>query len=125
MTPVKQTQLGKHGNCMSACLASLLDLSIDEVPNFFETCGENVDAWTTGIKEFLKERGYDFIAVSLLTVDTSYLETLDGHVIVSGQSPRGLLHATIWKNGKMVFDPHPDNTGIGRPEVLEVVYKTL
>lgn len=44
MQPVKQTINGIGGNCFPACIASILELSLDDVPHFFRgSAGGN---WT-------------------------------------------------------------------------------
>lgn len=44
MKPIDQTTFGvPGGNCFSACVASLLELSIDDVPYFMGDCDEDGD----------------------------------------------------------------------------------
>ena len=47
----------------------------------------------------------------------------DKYILVTGGSPRhpDLTHVTIWKNGKMVHDPHPDNLGITDQRYFEII----
>ena len=40
--------------------------------------------------------------------------------IVSGRGHRGYMHATVWRGGKMVHDPHPDSTGIDEPLEMDI-----
>lgn len=57
MTPVFQTIIsGTEGNCMQAAIASLLDLKLEEVPNF----KESGHLWMQDIYKFLWDRGYEY-----------------------------------------------------------------
>jgi len=119
MIPVMQTEFGEKGNCFSACLASLFDLHIEEVPNFFLTHGSNATDWWNGVRQWLKIKRYGLITLEL---NQFLLEELKGYYIVSGQSPRELQHSTIWRNGTMVHDPHPDKTGLLKCEYVDLIY---
>ena len=117
MTPQKQTILsdpsaGIHGNCFSACLASLLDLPIETVPHFSVMGLE----WVVEFIGFLNKNGYNYYGCS----DFKYLPTengVDGFVIVGGTSPRGTIrgHSVIYKDGQPFFDPHPSNDFLLEP----------
>ncbi len=120
MKPVMQTILGEDGNCFSACIASLFDLHIEEVPNFVTMVPKDGD-WAAPLREWLRPRGFGFLTIGL-NGDESILQGLDGYVIVSGQSSRGLYHATIWHRGELVHDPHPSQCGIRSPEFVDLVY---
>lgn len=96
MTPVKQTKLyGKdgihNGNCLAACLASLLDLPLWMVPPFEDMFGRN--EWRIRIDEWLsKMHGKKMVR---------YAEepATDQPVIANGLSPRGVHHSVIWQAG--------------------------
>jgi hypothetical protein len=54
MTPVEQTNYGKHnGNCLTACVASILDLPVSALPEF---CIDGL--WFTRLHEFCAENGF-------------------------------------------------------------------
>lgn len=111
MTPIKQTILsdrenGIVGNCWQACVASLLDLSIDEVPHFCDS-----DNWPLNFYGWLKERGLACLEFKLL--EGFYQMENWGYHLISGPSPRNSgLHGVVGYNGEIAFDPHPDNTGL-------------
>jgi hypothetical protein len=104
--PVDQTIFGAPaGNCLAACVASLLHLDIADVPN---VC-EDGAGWVERLADWLQPRGL----VPLAFGGPPPSGFADALCIVSGQSPRGpWLHATVWRGDKMVHDPHPDRTGI-------------
>lgn len=124
MRPVMQTTLGARGNCMSACLASIFEVPIEAVPNFYELAGDGVGPWWQAVRDWLKPRGFGVITLTF-TSPAQWAELcLDGYHIVSGPSPRveGSFHATVWHQGGMVHDPHPDQSGIAAPETLDMLY---
>ena len=114
MIPVKQTIVDKdHGDCTRACIASLLELELKEVPNFCES-GDDAEAWRR-TRNFLEERGL-FIS----TITQGLLEMInqsngiDGHFVCSVESINmpDTSHAVIFKkqaNDVPVFvhDPSP------------------
>lgn len=109
MKPVKQTVFGwPYGNCFNAMLASLLEVSVDAVPNFGADAYDRgePDKWADYAQEWLEDRGMSIIWARL-----------DDHVFLhnvyhgmSVQSPRGLPHAVVGKGGAACHDPHPDDT---------------
>lgn len=117
---VDQTKTGETGNCMSACLASLFSCPISEVPNFYEIAGNDAGPWWDAVRDWLRPRGFGIISLALN--DTEWLKNTDGLFIVSGNSERGLFHATIWKNGQIIHDPHPSKTGIVKAETMDLIY---
>lgn len=119
MIPVTQTSFGQQGNCFSACLASLFECDISEVPNFTE-CGESPEEFWAAAKAWLFERGWGLVGIALN--EEFGPEQLDGYLIVVGKSARGLDHATLWHQGQMIHDPHPDRSGILKPEACDLLY---
>lgn len=57
MIPVKQTKYGRgNGNCLAACVASILCVNIDNIPDF------NVDGyWFEELKDFCYNTGLSLI----------------------------------------------------------------
>lgn len=104
MRPVDQTTYGSHdGNCLSACLASILEVPIDDVPLFLGAYWDDFLPW-------LKDRG---LWVSLYKAE-DYVPP--GYSIAAGPSKRfaGKLHACVAFNGMIVHDPHPSRDGLPR-----------
>jgi hypothetical protein len=113
MTPIKQTKLhdsenSVHGNCMAAALASLLDLSLSDVPAFEEM---NDEEWFLAFWHWLNDRGYE-METSNSSDPIEPSETIDGYYIANGPSPRGVYHSVIYKDGGLAHDPHPSNAGL-------------
>ncbi|CAN7326918.1 hypothetical protein LJR084_001897 [Variovorax sp. LjRoot84] len=121
MKPVMQDAFGELGNCFSACLASLFELDITDVPNFYVTAGrDDAAAWWSAVREWLRPRGFG--VMTLQWADPKLIGEFEGWFIVCGESERGLQHATIWRDGKLVHDPHPSQCGIRSPESVDLLY---
>lgn len=121
MKPVDQTRFydpaapveQQRGNCLQAVIASLLELPLDQVPHFVqdhvESDGE--EDWWDSLVAFVRTQGWNPHAAHPVT------DYPGQHLFVSGPSPRGkgddgLWHVVIYRNGRMVHDPHPDRTGL-------------
>ena len=111
MKPVYQTifggDKGVRGNCFAACIASILELLLESVPNFCAKANwrEDVDIW-------LADRNLFYLDCKLPGDLRDELSRFWGYHIISGDGPRGFRHSVVGYAGKMVFDPHPDNTGL-------------
>jgi hypothetical protein len=116
---VYQDRVGPSGNCFSACLASVFKLPLQAVPNFFDVAGEDHEAWWAEVRAWLKPRGFGIMSVSI-TADS--LKSYSGLFIVGGMSPRDLNHATVWQDGVMVHDPHPEELGLTTIESIDLLY---
>lgn len=119
MKPIHQTKIINKegtitGNCFRACLASILEINIDSIPEF-----ENMKAgeWHQPFMNFLNENGYEFEGtghIHRLEMLKTY-EGVDGYIIVNGISPRKWVkrgHSVVYKDGILVHDPHPSGDGL-------------
>lgn len=116
MNPTKQTILhdpanGQHGNCLSAVLASLLHLEIDEVPVF-----QDNETWVKDMNAWLKAYGLAYLSFPVKGYE-GMLESLGIkglHHEIGGMTNRfsDVCHSCIGEDGKLVFDPHPSNEGL-------------
>lgn len=107
MIPVDQTIFGApEGNCLPACIASILHLAVEDVPC---VCNPPDGDWLARLATWLRGRGFRPLLLS-----GPPGEHLEGVLcVVSGKSPRGdYLHATVWRGGHLVHDPHPSRAGI-------------
>jgi hypothetical protein len=110
------------GNCFPACVASLLGLSLNEVP-FFSMASQK--AQLKAANEWLKPRGLNLMHISNNRRHQHPRGTT--YYIMKGLSPRykGAYHTVIGKDNKIVHDPHPDNTGIVGPPISFFYLVTL
>lgn len=95
---------------MGACLASLLEIPLEEVPNFYEA-GPSASHWHHALHTWLEARGLALIACSVKASGGDiFLNGIRGYGIASGPSPYSpdVWHATVMKDGKIVHDPMGD-----------------
>ena len=112
MKPVEQTIIHvpgrENGNCFAACVASLFEVHIDEVPNF---CAfEGPLAWYDAARAWCRSWGYDLGTIGTLDTVTHWADTPPGdHAIASVPSPRGpWKHCVVVdRHGVVVHDPYP------------------
>ena len=144
MIPVIQTKMvvknskGEmivRGNCLAACIASLLELPITEVPNVETLYGIDDNYYWEVLWRWLGHLGYElstderfkcfhqnFEDKNFGGIDHSQAlidELKDKYYLVYGKSPRGIQHVCIYQNGKLVHDPHPTKEGILTQEYFE------
>ena len=124
MKPVMQTRFGwPEGNCTEACLASMLGLDIEEVPDLFVACDRRDGViggdWIGVIDSWLRTRGLSLLWIDLNSVHgAAQIMSRRGEFmhLMSGGSPRirkeGFEHMVVAVNGRMVHDPHPDGSGL-------------
>lgn len=130
MTPVNMTRFGHgNGNCMQAAVASVLDLPLDEVPNFSDA----EERWFIETDEWARSRGLGLIhvgkpesvafmalhchAVGLWTVAESENEC---HAVVMWfESTPNADGTWSWKS-PVVHDPHP--LGLTLTDLREVIF---
>jgi len=123
MTPVMMLNThdpdnGVLGDCWRCCIATILGLRAEDVPNFVEE--EN---WWDAATAWLAERGKSMVYVSAHP-DEGWAQCVGGALfIASGKSPRGdFKHAVVWGAGGVVHDPHPSGDGlVGNPTSYEFI----
>ena len=125
MKPVDQTKMTAldytiHGNCLAACLASLLEMSLNEVP-VLEDAG---DQWADLLWDFLQSHGYELQGSFYprspdIQAWWPQLEQrsrgVAGFYIAGGKSHRTHVkrgHAVLYQKAMMVHDPHPSRSGL-------------
>lgn len=108
MKPVQQTDFTTTtGDCFAACVASILELGIDEVPNF---CGlYSAETWEDHFDEWLEERGLYAVSVNIGEEFPSW----DFFWIVGGyMAGSRIKHSVVWRNDEMAHDPLPNGAGL-------------
>jgi hypothetical protein len=152
MHKVYQTIVDKgYGNCMQAAIASLLELSLKEVPNFIEYKND----WFSPLWELLKKYGYEYngclyninryrIINKRKGLQTVHLKTnfnkikqmegVKGYFFASVYSPKfynpnedpATTHAVIIdKKFNIVHDVNPENINITYPESKLLKYNGI
>ena len=123
-----------YGNCLVACIASVLGEPIEEVPNLYTFYGLDD-------KENTETENHLWFKVINLWLEKKYKKTLVKHnleeetheqfVIMRGLSMRGKPHTCIFENreGNLVpyFDPHPTTEYLSKQHyyyTIESVFKS-
>ena len=138
MIPVYQTIISPvNGNCLAACVASILEVSLDEVPQHIQDKNYFLD-----LSHYLESKGYEFSGDAWkghpvydhLILGRKYdndrlicegvFPGVNGFFIVSGQSPRfeNCHHAVVWNKWGLVHDPVPGGRGV-EPNSVKMIYK--
>lgn len=130
MKKVMQTMFGgtdgpreNVGNCYPACIASLLDIQLEEVPHFYQLHEGGSDEVRDAILDWMHER-------DLACLCFEWLDWIPRHfhgslAIIGGQSPRGAWQRAVvglvTRDGwRLIHDPHPSSDGIvGAPQTAE------
>lgn len=132
MIKVNQTDFSKGtGNCFSACVASILEFDIRDIPNFLvDADGQTVKMWQM-IGEWLNERGWGMIGImspgnfkeaKAIWRQCNFIGLKGCFAIgtVLSQKIPGVLHGVVigwkcdtpnrpWYNPIILHDPRPDN----------------
>lgn len=97
---------GVQGNCVQACLASLLATPINSVPEF-ATLHKGAGEFWDAVEAWLNKQGYT------LQPMPGYYE-VEAPYLASGPSPRrnDTTHMVVMDDGVVIHDPHPSGDGI-------------
>lgn len=134
---VTQTRMHSEdtkGNCTEACVASILNIPLEEVPDFHSNdyasnTGDNLsvhDYWERLSVHDYWERFENFLGSHDVTVDfmlsvnvhTGLREhtgprEIDNRIYLAcGPGSRGVSHMVIYRNGSLFHDPHPSREGL-------------
>lgn len=114
MKPVFQTLPNPEGvgNCLQACIASILELSLEQVPHF--ALWYDSPDWHEKMNDWLMQTAG--IYAITVAANSMYLEKTYGYALLNGLSERGVMHSVVMKDGVMVHDPYPNGKGIVTPE---------
>lgn len=136
MIKVEQTEFWPLGNCFAACLASMVECDLAEVPALTEAdAGDWDKSYWKRIGAWLDEIGWRFLyfqyAEPLKVTDALFWTPceLGPAVIVSGPGPRRdddgepIVHSVIMKDGRLVHDPHPDGGGLKGVTSVNVLWR--
>lgn len=117
MTPVDQRVFAHSesdaGDCLSACLATVLDVPLDEVPVFVAE-----QDWFGSLTSWLDGRGFALVFLQFSAGSWPWIPPSGLPLVVGGPSPRGAFgHAVVAEWGddgmRVVHDPHPSRAGLG------------
>jgi len=96
------TQYGPD-DCYSACIASIIHVPAELVPDFVEEYGYR---WFEFAQDWLGKQGW-----FVFPLVAESIEVIIPHVPLIRMIETDLgLHAQIWRNGRMLWDPKRDQT---------------
>ena len=109
MIKVYQTKYGKKdGNCFQACVASVMEMKLDDVPDFCNIYSE--DTWYIEFAKWLEQFNLSSV---MINVTKSMIESSDlfdvcckGYHIAGVSTSHDTKHAIVIKDGDMVFNPN-------------------
>jgi len=111
MIPVFQD---KPDNCFQACLASMFEIALSEVPHFVaDAATQEEQGILPAFREWCSRRGVFPIDIPMQGLSlSSVLENVqhlvpDAHYILSGGTVTGTQHAVVCCGGTIVHDPEP------------------
>lgn len=100
MKPVDQRA---DRDCLQACIASIMEMDIDRIPDFGDEPGQWLRLDQFMAEEFLRPVGVPA---------GRFCVPFNAYYLMVGIGPRGLRHAVVGLNGKMVHDPHSSRAGL-------------
>jgi len=107
--------IGERGNCFQAAVASILELTLDVVPDIQEYDEEL--KWFDTFRNWLNKRGLTAFGLS-----TGGNILLQGYHLIETKSTtlsNGELHVCVGYNQEVVHDPNPNTTSVG--EVVDYI----
>jgi hypothetical protein len=119
-----QSEFGNtRGNCLQACLATVLDLPLEAVPHFATEGSE----WFNTLNRWLnKNHNMGAIYCSPLNPGTlEVMATSDGRYLVGGKAENGNPHVVVYHQGKLWHDPMPGGEGLKEEEGIIVLFSLL
>jgi hypothetical protein len=110
------------GNCFAACIASVFEVEISDLPDEMERLREydgdhNCDAakewaWAqhwTDMSDWAKERGFGLLHL-LGNEGSGQLHA--GICLIGGAGPRGFSHSVVGRGRRIIWDVHPTRDGL-------------
>lgn len=96
MVPVYQTKFGiPGGNCIQACLASVLEVGLEDVPDFVNGHDDDGLQWYKRYLEWVVQKGYSTVTLNM----DAYSAALEGWCMLGVEAPRhrgtGCMHMVV------------------------------
>ena len=110
MKKLYQTKYGEEGNCFAACVASLFEIGIDEVP--FLGKDEEWEDYELRLNSFLSK--FQLKITTFHLTSSGWKEFIqdffaDTYIITGYSTSINLQHAVITLNGEVVHNPNDKN----------------
>lgn len=111
MKPVMQTVVGPDGDCLPACIASILELPLAEVPHFSRVHG---DKWPEGLAAFMLRRRLAPILLEWGDAVAGWVRESGVLCVITGETFHDTLHSVVARGNVVVHDPAPTRVGFKR-----------
>lgn len=112
---------GVYGDCYRTCIANLLDLPRDSVPNWIGIhWGSSYDDWNNAVMDFLKSHNLSKVTIVrecalFYLLEEQGLLNPNAYYMLNGSSSNNTEHVVICCGGNIIFDPSLDDSGIMAP----------
>lgn len=133
-------QKSRHeSDCMAVCLASILEIPIEEIPDFFNDHKDAV-SWYVGIQKWLNERGYHLFYASCAPIQFAEFQKSKSEPDESwppkgywlGRIARvetivenGVFHSVVMKDHRCVYSPNSTFKALKENDVFLLGYYLL
>lgn len=137
MKPVMQ-KVGENANCTTACIASFLELDLNDssiIDVYSFERNDQLFAWEKAFVSFFKEKGYlaifDTIYYEDFVFDHRYDQEFQKRIepihFACGKTNRNPLvgHCVVYEKGKLLHDPHPKGKGLDAEEEYFIYFVRL
>lgn len=112
MLVMHDKNLGTKGDCLRACIATLLQEDPNTIPHF--VASTDIPNWIFGLNQFLARRNLFYVQVPH-TRFFWHSSAGDVYHLLVGKTVRDTTHAVVALNGKVIHDPHPSRSGFKDP----------
>lgn len=131
MTPIYQDKID---NCFQACVASILNLSLNDVPHFQKDVMKSSDhRWTqerwNAVVKFGEDNGYNVfwldpdIESDGILIDRVHNSEL--FYLATGNSPLGRFgHCVVYYKGRIIHDPLKNGNGLQGEPWLYIIFES-
>ncbi len=118
MLPVDQIVFKENlGDCFRACVASIFEFPIEDMPNFWENTQDCSEFWDLNNEWLSVNKGCRCISFVFNDDERHFIDGL--LCVAQGKTKRGNEdHAVVWQD-QMIHDPHPTKAGLSeRPDTF-------
>ena len=102
MIKVEQTIRGELGNCFGACVASIFELPVGDMPDYLQGIPDNPN-WLNVWREWLAKRNLGIVYTRFCCADC--VPPAGYSILTIGWKDSSIAHAVVCFNGEIVHDP--------------------
>lgn len=124
MKKVYQTIFGKpNGNCFQACIASMLECELNDIPNFMK---DGPDHFKHNLKEWENKMPFKLFDIKFEDQETKeyYIKNYILIATIDKMYGNDRTHSVIMKDSKIIHDPMPVNKR-GDMKITDPIFYTI